>query len=340
METLADFGAVKYFDLEVFTTGIYRAWFAYGNPAAAAQLASLLLMAVFAVVVVEQLSRGARRYTQAGAALREIRPWHLTGLRAFAATVACVLPLAIGFALPAGVLVVKALGAGEGIGIGRLLNLAGNTAWLGVMAATVTVALAAFVSYASGRAASQARQLARFAYLGYATPGVVAGVGLLIVAGGLDAWLRTTGAIQGLALSGSFAVLLYAYLVRFFAVAHGPIDAAYLKLGPRYAEAARTLGHKPAVVFRQIDAPLMRGTVLAAVALVFVDVMKELPATMTLRPFNFDTLATEAFQLATTERLDQAAVPSLAIAAAGLIAVALLCWGMRGSPPGAIEVRP
>lgn len=340
METLADFGAVKYFDLEVLTTGIYRTWFAYGNPAAAAQLASLLLVAVFAVVMVEQVSRGNRRYAQTGASMREIRSWRLTGMSAAAATVACVLPVVLGFALPAAVLVRMSLDAGSEMGAGRLAGLAVNTMTLAVIAAALAVALAALVSYASGRAASPARRLARFAYLGYATPGVIAGVGLLIVAGGFDAWLSSAGVAQGLILSGSLAALVYAYLVRFFAVAHGPIDAAYVKLGSRYGEAARTLGHKPTSVFTRIDAPLMRGTVLAAAALVFVDVMKELPATMILRPFNFDTLATEAFQLATTERLDQAALPSLAIAAAGFVPVVLLCLGMRRARPGGVEVQP
>jgi iron(III) transport system permease protein len=340
METLADFGAVKYFDLEVFTTGIYRAWFAYGNPAAAAQLASLLLVAVFAVVIAEQTSRGARRYAQAGAAFRKIRPWRFGGVRGAIATAVCALPVLFGFAFPTAVLLQMSMDVARETSAARLAGLAANTTMLAVIAATIAVALAVAVSYASGRATSLARQLARFAYLGYATPGVIAGVGLLIVAGGFDAWLRAVGGVQGLLLSGSLAVLVYAYLVRFFAVAHGPIDAAYVKLGNRYAEAARTLGHKPASVFRKIDVPLMRGTVLAAAAVVFVDVMKELPATMTLRPFNFDTLATEAFQLATTERLDQAALPALAIAAAGLIPVALLCLGMRRAGPGSIEVQP
>lgn len=340
METLADFGAVKYFDLEVFTTGIYRAWFAYGSPAAAAQLASLLLVAVFAVVVVEQTSRGARRYAQSAVTLNDIRPWRLAGLGAGAATAVCFIPVAFGFVIPVAVLASMSWGAAPDANSARLIALSANTASLAAIAAAIAIALAALVSYVSGRTASLSRRLARFTYLGYATPGVVAGVGLLIVAGGFDALLRAGGGAQGLFLSGSFAVLIYAYLVRFFAVAHGPIDAAYVKLGPRYGEAARTLGLGPASVFRRVDAPLMRGTVLAAAALVFVDVMKELPATMILRPFNFDTLATEAFQLATTERLDQAALPSLAIAAAGLLPVVLLCLGMRRSRPGSIEVQP
>jgi len=333
METLADFGAVKYFDLEVFSTGIYRAWFAYGNPAAAAQLASILLGVVFAVVLIEQASRGARRYAAASANLRDLRPWQLRGWRAGAATLACAIPVVIGFVLPVIVLIAMSLDVGHELSAARLVTLTANTGILAVIAAVAVVMIGALTSFVAGRGPSAARQMARFTYLGYATPGVIVGVGLLIVAGAADQAFRDAGG-TGLILSGSIAVLIYAYVVRFFAVGHGPIDAAFVKLGPRYSEAARTLGLRPGSVLWRVDAPLMRGTLMAAAALVFVDVMKELPATMILRPFNFDTLATEAFQLATTERLDQAALPSLAIAAAGLIPVILLCLGMRRTRRG------
>ncbi len=330
METLADFGAVKYFDQETFTTGIYRAWFAYGNAAAAGQLASILLLAVFAVVTFEQLSRGARRYAAASATRRDIVAWRLTGWRGWSAAIACFVPVAAGFLVPGGALVLMAADTGHELSLARLGELTANTATLAVVAAALAVVLAGAVSFSAGRAESLSRQASRFAYLGYATPGVVVGVGLLIVAGAADCALReATGGVAPLIISGSFAVLIYAYLVRFFAVAHGPVDAAFVKLGPRYGEAARTLGLASGAAFRRVELPLMRGTLFAAAALVFVDVMKELPATMILRPFNFDTLATEAFQLATTERLDQAALPSLAIVAVGLVPVILLTLGMR-----------
>lgn len=329
METLADFGAVKYFDQETFTTGIYRAWFAYGNPAAAAQSASILLLAVFAVVSLEQASRGSRRYAAASGARREIVAWKLTGWRGVAAAVVCFTPVAAGFLLPAAALALMAADTGHELSLARLVELTANTGLLAVIAAAFAVVLAGAVSFAAGHGPSLTRYAARFAYLGYATPGVVVGVGLLIAAGAADGVLRGSAGVGALVISGSFAVLIYAYLVRFFAVAHGPIDAAFVKLGPRYGEAARTLGLGSASAFGRVELPLMRGTLLAAAALVFVDVMKELPATMILRPFNFDTLATEAFQLATTERLDQAALPSLAIVAAGLVPVILLTLGMR-----------
>ncbi|MFN9544556.1 MAG: ABC transporter permease [Alphaproteobacteria bacterium] len=333
METLADFGAVRYFDLEVFTTGIYRAWFATGNPAAAAQLASLMLACVLVAVIFERASRQGRRYAPVTGARRRPARTALKGARAIAATLACSLPVRLGFLVPATALATMAFGASDGIDISRLQALALNTFMLGIAAAALLVGVAMGMAMLLGRRDSRLRQVARVAELGYATPGIVVAIGLLVVAGTLDAQLRAAGILgstgTGLLFSGSIAVLLYACLVRFFAVAYGPLDAAWLQMGTRYADPARTLGHRPASIFRRVDLPLMRGSMAAVMALVFVEVVKELPATMILRPFNFDTLATEAFQLATTERLDLAAVPALAIAAVGLVPVVLLCLGLE-----------
>lgn len=340
METLADFGAVKYFDLEVFTTGIYRAWFATGNPAAAAQLASLLLAFVLIAILLEQASRGARRYASVSSRnLRPIARWPLKGAAAAGAIAACALPVALGFVLPATALVLMAMRAAPEADLQRLQGLAANTALIALAAAGLVVAAAMLVSLALGRRDSPARRATRVAQLGYATPGVVVAIGLLMVAGTIDEGLRSVLAwagIQpvGLLVSGSFAVLLYACVVRFFAVAHGPLDAAWLQMGARYADPARTLGHRPASIFWRIDLPLLRAPLGAALALVLVDVVKELPATMILRPFNFDTLATEAFRLATTERLDLAAIPALAIAAVGLLPVILLVRGLQAREGG------
>jgi iron(III) transport system permease protein len=337
METMADFGAVKYFDLEVFTTGIYRAWFATGNPAAAAQLASLLLAVVLACVFIEQASRGARRYAPASGPMRQLARWRLRSVAAMAATMACALPVLLGFLLPVGALIAMAVEVRHDLAPMRLVELAMNSGLLALGASVLVVAAAALVSFTSGRRAGPWRELTRFAHLGYATPGVVVAVGLLMVAGMVDGLFRQAGltfAGSGLLLSGSFAVLGYAYLVRFFAVAHGPVDAAFVQQGPRYGEAARTLGTRPSGIAWRVDLPMMRGTLLAAIALVFVDVVKELPATMILRPFNFDTLATESFQLATTERLDLAAMPALAITIVGLVPVIILCMGLRRARPG------
>jgi iron(III) transport system permease protein len=261
--------------------------------------------------------------------------WPLKGAAAAGAIVACAIPVVLGFALPATALVLMAMRAAPEADLLRLQGLAANTAVIALAAAGLVVTAAMLVSLALGRHDGPARRMTRVAQLGYATPGVVVAIGLLMVAGSIDEGLR--GALAwigiepvGLLVSGSFAVLLYACVVRFFAVAHGPLDAAWLQMGVRYADPARTLGHKPVSIFWRIDLPLLRAPLGAALALVIVDVAKELPATMILRPFNFDTLATEAFRLATTERLDLAAIPALAIAAVGLLPVILLIRGLQG----------
>jgi iron(III) transport system permease protein len=342
METLADFGAVKYFEVPTFTTGIYRAWFAQGSPAAAAQLASLLLFAVFAVLLLERLSRGRRRYSHSTARYRELRATRLAGWRGRMATLVCLLPLACGFVLPAIVLFDMAMNSSEPVTLARLLHLIGNTIQIGVAASVVTVAAALLAIYAIKHDARRlTRGLIHVALLGYATPGVIIAVGIVIAIGLLDAAIAGAaetlfGLKTGLLLAGTIAAVTYGCLVRFFAVAFGPAEAGLGRIKRSLEDAARTLGTSPGGVLARIHLPLMRGSVLSALLLVFVEVLKELPATMILRPFNFDTLAIEAFQLATTERLDGAATPALIIVGVGLIPVILLCRTIRRSRPGRV----
>lgn len=331
METLADFGAVAYFELRTFTTGIYRAWYALGSPAAAAQLAALLLLLVFAVLALEWSARGRGRFANNTTHIFRKERIELTGWRGYAACIACTLPILVGFVLPALVLATMALDASDGIGPARLLDLTVNTALLGIAASilVVTVALVALVA-ANRENSASARGLLRTAALGYAVPGSVIGVGILVVLGAFDhsadRLVRAlTGAGTGLVLGGTVAALLYAYLARFFAVGFNPLEAGMAKIAPSLGDAARVLGCKPLSVAGRVHLPLLRPALISAVLLVLVDVMKELPATLILRPFNFDTLAVEAFQLATTERLDGAALPSLVIVAVGLIPVVMLC---------------
>ncbi|MGH6961973.1 MAG: ABC transporter permease, partial [Dongiaceae bacterium] len=340
METLADFGAVKYFEVATFTTGIYRTWYAYGNPAAAAQLASALLLFVFAVLLLERLSRGRGRYAHTSTRYRQIRRLPFTRTGTLGAMLFCALPLTVGFGLPAVVLATMALDSSEPASWNRLAQLAGNTLFIGLLASVLVVGAALAALYGVRRDRRPvSRAFVRVALLGYATPGVVIAVGILIVIGLFDhtvdaAARRLFGVSTGLVLAGSFAAILYGCLVRFFAVAYGPLDAGFAKIRPSLEDAARTLGSTVAGVLVRVHLPLMRGSILSAALLVFVDVMKELPATMILRPFNFDTLAVEAFQLATTERLDAAALPSLVIVAAGLVPVIILCRAIGRARPG------
>jgi iron(III) transport system permease protein len=331
METLADFGAVAYFELRTFTTGIYRAWYALGSPAAAAQLAALLLLLVFAVLALEWSARGRGRFANNTTHIFRKERIELTGWRGYVAGIACALPILVGFVLPALVLATMALDASDGIGLARLLDLTVNTALLGIAASilVVTVALVALVA-ANRENSASARGLLRTAALGYAVPGSVIGVGILVVLGAFDLSAdrlarALTGAGTGLVLGGTVAALLYAYLARFFAVGFNPLEAGMAKIAPSLGDAARVLGCKPLSVAGRVHLPLLRPALISALLLVLVDVMKELPATLILRPFNFDTLAVEAFLLATTERLDSAALPSLVIVAVGLIPVIMLC---------------
>ena len=331
METLADFGAVAYFELRTFTTGIYRAWYALGSPAAAAQLASLLLLLVCVLLVVEAGARGQARFNTLTIHLFQKHRVVLTGWRGWLACTACALPVLVGFVLPAIVLTGMALDSTDGVGLNRIVTLTGNTLLLGGLASVLIVAVAiGGLIVASRESGSPAGRLLRVAALGYAVPGAVIGVGVLIVIGlfdhAVDGAAKALGSAgTGLVLGGTIGALLYAYLARFFAVGFNPLQAGMAKIAPAFGDAARVLGCRPWGVATRVLLPLLRPSLISACLLVLVDVMKELPATLILRPFNFDTLAVEAFQLATTERLAAAALPSLVIVAAGLAPVVLLC---------------
>jgi len=329
METLADFGTVSYFALEVFTTGIFKAWLSMGDPVAAGQLSVCLLAFVVVVLALERASRGRAAYAST---LGKAPPLQvLSGLRAAAAFFACAMPVLLGFLLPAGLLLNLAL-IDPAVRIGvpmspRLAALIGNSFLLAGIAAAAGVLLATAMAYAArlsrGRASGVVAWANRAAALGYAIPGAVIAVGVLVPLGRLDNWIA--GAIEGafgvqpgLLFTGTIVALVYAYLVRFLAVALQTMEAGLAKVTPRMDDAARSLGATPGGTLARVHAPLLASSLASAALLLFVDVMKELPATFALRPFNFDTLAIEAYNLAKDERLAEAAVPSLVMVAIGL----------------------
>jgi iron(III) transport system permease protein len=329
METLADFGTVSYFALEVFTTGIFKAWFGMGDATAAAQLATCLLGFVVVVLALERLSRGRSAF-HATAPAKPVPPQRLRGARAALASLACALPVVLGFVLPAGILVELAASSPEARAEARLLALVGNSFTLSGVTALAAVLLAVALAYAARLSRSRVAAAAnRVAALGYAVPGAVIAVGVLVPLGRLDNWLAgvledLTGAKAGLLFTGTIAALVYACLVRFLAVALQTTEAGLARITPSMEDAARSLGASPAAALARVHAPLLAPSLATAALLVFVDVMKELPATFALRPFNFDTLAVEAYHLAKDERLAEAAVPSLVIVAVGLVPLALL----------------
>jgi iron(III) transport system permease protein len=339
METLADYGTVAYFAVPTFTTGIYRAWFSLGDRAAAAQLAACLLGFVLLLVLLERVSRGRARYHDTS--LRRARGRQLVrGVRAMLAFLGCLLPVLFGFLLPAGLLLTMALGEWDG-GFngfaGHFVLLARNSFTVAFLSAAAAALLAVLLAYgarlaqgnAGGAGGALARTANRLVGLGYAVPGSVIAVGVLIPVTRLDHWLaglwqQALGSHPGLILTGGIAALIYAYLARFLSIALQTVDAGLLKVTPAMDAAARSLGCSEAETLRRVHWPLLRGSVLTAALLVFVDVMKELPATLVMRPFNFDTLATRTYTLAADERLAEASVAALAIVAVGLVPIFVL----------------
>ncbi len=336
METLADYGTVAYFAVDTFTTGIYRAWFSLGDRTAAAQLATLLLVFVVAALMIERASRRAARVAGGprGRTVALATKPALTGVRAWVAVVACSIPLAIGFLIPV-VLLVRLLASGAEPDFARFAQWAWNSLRVAAMAATLAVSLAILVAYAARLAPGAVTRLAsRLLTLGYAVPGTVLAVGVLLPLGALDHWFAetvrgATGTSPGLVLTGSVFALLYAYLVRHFAVGWNGVEPGFARITPAMDAAARSLGATAGETLRRVHLPLLTRSAAAAFLLVFVDVMKELPATLVLRPFNFDTLATQTYQFARDERLAEAALPSLAIVLVGLAPILLLARTSR-----------
>lgn len=324
METLADFGTVSYFAVQTFTTGIFHAWLSLGDLVAAAQLATCMLGFVFLLLWLERHNRGAARY-QAGSARKPLPPNTLHGWRAALALAACTAPVVFGFFLPSGVLIHLALSDLESLWIDRVLTLVINSFSLAGITATAAVLLAVLLGYAARLSRHPAVIGAnRVAALGYAIPGAVIAVGILVPLARFDNlladWLEASFGIDvGLLFTGTIVALVYAYLVRYLAVAVQTVEAGLSKITPSMDDAARSLGLGPLSTLTRVHAPMLWGSLLTAGLLVFVDVMKELPATFALRPFNFDTLAIEAFNLTKDERLAEAAIPSLLIVAVGLL---------------------
>ncbi|UCV27259.1 ABC transporter permease [Ferribacterium limneticum] len=325
METLADYGTVAYFAVNTFTTGIYRAWFSLGDRVAAAQLAAMLLAFVLFLLMAERVSRGRARYHNTTGRNRPMAGARLRGPAAILATLACIVPLLLGFILPAALLLKMALTEGDAQFGERFFILSRNSFVLAGSTAAIGVLLALLLAYGARLSKTTfANALNRLVGLGYAVPGAVIAVGVLIPVTRLDNWLagqwaQWFGQNPGLLLTGGIAALIYAYLVRFLAVALHTVESSLAKVTPSMDDAARSLGLGQSETLRRVHVPMLRGSLFTAGLLVFVDVMKELPATLVMRPFNFDTLATQAYTLASDERLAEASTAALAIVAVGLL---------------------
>ncbi len=323
METLADFGVVSYFSVPTFSTGIFRTWLGLGDPQAALKLASLMLLFVIVLVGLEESNRRGAVDRSDIAGSSQI---NLTGIRAFFAIAACVLPIVLGFVIPAVTLAIYAADNVNAVTQAKFTQLALNSLLL-AMAAGIGVTLIAWVlAYVKRlRPSPLTHGLIRVSTLGYALPGILLAVALLKPVGGFDAWLMETwSGLSTPLLSGSLFLLLYAYVCRFLTVAYQSVDSGFAGISHDIDAAARTLGTSTNEMIRKIHFPLLRPSIFAACLLVFVDVMRELPATLILRPFNFDTLATQVYRLASDERLAEASGAALLIVILGVLPVVLL----------------
>ena len=335
METVNDFGVVDFFAVQTLTTGIFSVWLESGNAGGAAQIACMILVVILVLVALE---KSGRRKLLFHAAARHRRPLTQVTLPFWAgclATGLCLVPFAVGFVLPVTVISVQTVLRPEAWVSAGLVRAFTNTLWVGAGAASLTVLAALVMVYGVRLSGSRLAQLLLpLTTIGYAAPGAVLAVGILIPVAALDQRFADlvvglTGYEPGLILTGSAATIVLAYCVRFFAIAQGAADSAFGRVSPSLQMAARSLGRSQGGTLRDVYLPIMKGSIGTALLLVFVDCVKELPATLLLRPFNFDTLATRAHEKASLENLSEAAPAALLVIAVGLAAVALLARATR-----------
>jgi len=339
METVADFGAVDHLAVDTFATGIYRTRFALESPVAASQLSAMLLSALFLLVGIEWCLRRRRRYHRTGNRGIRAAGGRLGPVGSVFAFVACFAPVLLGFVVPAGRLLQLAIIGGDARGGGVLAGIAFDTIWLAIAASVIAVLLALVIGYAARlRRGFRTAVPATVARAGYAIPGPVIALGLLVPLGWLDhrindGWTMVFGDDwrPGLVLTGSVAAMLIGYQTRFLAVSLSFVEAGFQRIHRNIDDAARTLGSGPGRSLVSVHVPLLRRSLLIAGLVVFVDVAKELPMTLMLRPFNFDTLAVRVYELASDERLEEAATAAILIVVIGLIPAWLLVGQLESS---------
>ena len=340
METLADYGTVQYFGVSAFTTGIFRTWFGLGSLTAAAQLAAVLLIFILFLVMTENWSRQKARYHHTSNKYSRLPQIPLTGWKRVAAMIYCFLPVLLGFLIPFIQLSLWAMDTWHLVDKDSFFTLFMNSLELASITAIIALLLGVFITYSKRlRPTLPLRSIVRVMGLGYAIPGTVIAVGVLIpfawFDNTLDAWMREHFDIAtGLLLSGTLIAVVFAYLVRFLPVALNTLDAGLGKIKPTMDDVGRSMGLNPLQILRRVHVPLLQGSLLTASLLVFVDVLKELPATLILRPFNFNTLAIRTYELANQERLAEASSSALMIVLAGIIPVIILSKSISRSRPG------
>ncbi|MEL6504935.1 MAG: iron ABC transporter permease [Pseudomonadota bacterium] len=334
METAADFGTVAHFGVQTLATGIYTTWFTLGDRTASAQMALGLLAIAMLLLTLERYRKAGEAQLAQDANRGRHPRLHLTGAKAALAVTACALPVLLGAVIPVIMLVLLAFDSEQNWMSARYLGFASNSLILASTAAGLTVMIAVILSYNRRLSRGPLSRLAMaIGRMGYAVPGGVIAVGLFIpfaaFDNAVDAWARETlGISTGLIFSGSIALLVMAYSIRFLAAALGAWRAGEAIVTRDLDHAAQSMGASTFTILRRVHIPILTPAALTALLLVFVDTIKELPATLIMRPFGWDTLAVQAYRLAADERLEGAAVPSLVIVMIGLLPVILLCRRM------------
>lgn len=330
METLNDFGTVDFFAVATFTAGIFDVWLNMNSPSGAAQLACVLLTFVIVLVGLERYGRGRQKFHHTSSHIRPISGFKLKPALAWAAFAACAIPVTLGFLVPAWVLGSYALRFYHDTLDAHFWDYTLNSLSLSAAAAFVAIVLGVFLAYSLrlGRA-PWLNAVTRLAALGYAVPGAVLAIGILMFLGfidnSLDSAMRSTfGISTGLIFSGTVVAITFGYVVRFLSLSFGAAEAGLAKITASMDGAARTLGAGPLETLRRVHLPMLKGSIMTAALLVFVDCMKELPMTVILRPFDFGTLATFVHQYASDEMLPEASLAALTIVAAGIVPVVVL----------------
>ncbi|MCP4328095.1 MAG: iron ABC transporter permease [Alphaproteobacteria bacterium] len=340
MEALNDFGTVQYFAVDTFTTGIYRTWFGLGSPAAAAQLAAVFMLFMLVLILFERWHRRGARFHHATVTYRPLPRRELDPGRRALTFMACLAPVAFGFLIPCAALTVWTIETFDKTVDARFFKLALHSLTLATIASACAVLLAVIMAYGNRLRPGRVTELAiRVVGMGYAIPGAVVAVGVLLpfaaIDNSVDTWMRAIfGISTGLLLSGTLFAVIYAYLVRFLAVSVGTVEASLGRVTRSMDGAARTLGAGTVGTLWRVHAPIMWSSLLTAGLLVFVDVMKELPATLIIRPFNYDTLAIRVFELASDEQLAESSSAALAIVLVGIVPVVILSRAIARARPG------
>lgn len=337
METINDFGTVDFFAVKSMSAGIYDTWLNMGNLGGSAQIASLMMLFVVALIMLERLARARQKQFNSNDRFKALDTFKLTGLPAVLAWLFCAVPVVFGFLLPVGILARYALRHLDQLDQESFFTFAGNSFFLSATAALVTILIALLLAYCKRLHNRKSLQgAANFASLGYAMPGAVLAIGVIIPLAAfdnsVDSFMRDTfGISTGLLLSGTTFAIIFAYSVRFLAVSVGAVESSLSKVTPTMDMASRSLGHSPMQTLVRVHLPLIKGGIASAALVVFVDCMKELPATLILRPFNYDTLATFVYQYASDEMLEECALAALFIVAVGIIPVIMLTRTITGT---------